>query len=329
MPFDLRATIRRKPSNDSTTVECWRCGGNHWYKNRKTGSKCEAEPTYDAERQKRFQSEHKEGEQKSLVAAAGIQQFSFAAVAAGGGVFDSEVRALKQSNEKILAELQAQRALSDSLLKRFEQIEKVMQAAAERALAAEKAAQEASQRAVAAEKRAEAAGKRAEAAETGEKIAAEKLLTTEKRLTALEKKATDAEKRMGKLEGAIAEEKREIMGSIRVVTDSFAQRESDFIQGITADLEGWQKEWERKFAVVRKVLESKQGKATEEAAASKNTISRPPQSSAIASASTQPSVPSQLTPRKRNRSPSLVTTIDSQDKTTAKHSKTPAASISS
>lgn len=246
MPFDLRATLRRKPSKDSNTVECWRCGGNHWYRDRKTGRKCEAEPTYDAERQKRFQSEHKEGEQKSSAAAAGTQQLSFAAVAAGG-MGESQVRALKQSNEQILAEVQAQRAASDALRKSFEQMEKALQAAVERGAAAEKAAQEALLCAAAAEKRADEAEKRAEAAQ---KRSAEACQRVDENMDALILK--------------IERNDQEFDQSLKTGVECWEKREKAFC----ASFQEWQKEWERKFACLRALAESKQSEAKDGAAAS-------------------------------------------------------------
>ena len=37
--------VDRVPSSDAKTVECNRCGGNHWYKDRLTGKNCKNRPT--------------------------------------------------------------------------------------------------------------------------------------------------------------------------------------------------------------------------------------------------------------------------------------------
>lgn len=61
MSVDMRTTIRRQPSSNRDTVECWRCGGNHFYRDKRTSRVCTAEPTLDPIRVKRFgQSEQKQ-----------------------------------------------------------------------------------------------------------------------------------------------------------------------------------------------------------------------------------------------------------------------------
>lgn len=54
MSLDMRTTIRRQRSSNRGTVECWRCGGNHFYRDKRTSRVCTAEPTLDPIRVKRF-----------------------------------------------------------------------------------------------------------------------------------------------------------------------------------------------------------------------------------------------------------------------------------
>lgn len=360
MAYDPRTTKRRARAYSIDTVECWRCGGRHFYKCKYTGRKCTAEPTIDPERVNLFQNEHKEKEHKSPIAAAGKQQLSFAAVAAGG-LSDSQVRELKQSNEKIVAEMQAQ---NNSLLKRFEQLEKAFQqraeqtelavkAAGERALAAEKMATEANERVAAAEKAAKEAGERAIAAEKAAKEASERAIAAEKAVKAAEKRAVAAEssaekavksaevralaaERAAAVAVEQAKEFREFAQSNEVgfredmkkAAANFDVMELSFCAQFTE----WQRGWEKKYEVVRKLMATKQSKDSDVSAASIGNIIRPTQSavSASDSVSVTTQTSKSATPRKRPRSPPRDSVQqESQDKDKAKQLKTQVASISS
>lgn len=359
MAVDLRCTKRRKRSSDPKTVECWLCGGNHFYREKYTGRVCTREPTYDEERLKRFQGDkHKEKEHKSPIAAAGKQQLSWAAVAAGG-LSDSQVRELKQSNEKIVAEMQAQ---NDSLLKRLEQLETAFQqraeqtalavkAAGERAMAAEKMATEANERVAAAEKAVKEEGKRAIAAEKAAKEASERAVAAEKAVKAAEKRAVAAESSAEKAVKA-AEVRALVAERAAVVAVEQAKEFREFAQsnevGFREDMKKaaanfdarelsfcaqfveWQREWEKKYAVVRKLMVTKQSKDSDVSAASNSNNIRPAQSSVSASVPVITHPSKTATPHKRSGSPTRESVAhEPQDKGKGKQLKTSVASISS
>lgn len=349
MAVDLRCTKRRKRSSDAKTVECWLCGGNHFYRDKYTGRVCTREPTYDEERLKRFQGEDKQQmrvEAKLAAAPRGIEQSSFAQVVAGNWV-NAQVRATEEKCERVRAELQdaqreakeanARAALAELAVKecneRSSAAAKVADDAKASAATAEKQAEQAEKRAAAAEKAAAEAEQRAAAVEKAAKEANERALAMEKRLAEMAQKMAAAGRRVEQLEETIGDKQHGFMGSLQIVTASFAQREADFIKSTTAELEAWKREWQRKFDVMHKVFASKQGKAVDEAAASNTSVHRPLQSSVSVSASApQPSASSRrslLSPRKRPRSTSPVAAVDGQDKDKAQQPKTTAASINS
>jgi len=358
MVYDKRTTFRRKISRDKSSVECFTCGGNHFSKCKYTGRVCTAEPSIDPERAKLFQSEHKYREQKSSIPAVGKQEQLNFATAVSGGLLYVEVRALKQSDDRVSAELQTQITAFGNLAKRLEQQEKAMEqriqalelqlaadqvkraelekkhesesnamkAEVERALAAEKSATErfltlekAANDRTLAEKVANAAVEKAVAKANERAAVAEKeAKETKDRAMAMEKRIAEITKKMAALEARICELGDAVGDKQRGVMGALQMVTNGFVQREADFIKSTTSEVE----LWKKEWQRKFELMQKVVGALQEKVTE----RSVSSATSQPS---RRSSRKGIRSVSPGNAIDDQNKAKDKQSKTTAASISS